>query len=59
MNRNENIDTMRRYVPISVPGRENDGSDTCYFVFDTFAFRTAKQAATREEAQAEARRMNG
>jgi hypothetical protein len=47
----------QRYIPMSVPGRREDGSDTAWFVYDRQSQRST-QVADFEAARNEARLLN-
>jgi len=46
-----------RYIPMSVPGRMEDGSDTAWFVYDRQSQRST-QVADFEAARNQARHLN-
>jgi hypothetical protein len=48
----------RRWTVISIPGREDDGSDTRWFAYEATTRRSGEPHETAEAAREDARRRN-
>lgn len=58
MKRHEAAKKASRFTTMSIPGRDEDGADTQWFVMDRQTFKGVKVFGTMDEASAHARSLN-